>query len=121
MKFIIDENVHLDVYNYLHNKGFDVVSVSLNSPSITDKEVLYRARRQQRIIITADKDFGDLIYHGRIPHCGVILFRLRSELPAIKIDRLEELLSKKSNIAGKFIVVTETRIRIRNENNHRNN
>ncbi|HLB60820.1 MAG TPA: DUF5615 family PIN-like protein [Patescibacteria group bacterium] len=107
MKFIVDENVHLDVYHFLYRKGFDVVSVSLKSPSITDKEVLRIALREQRIIITGDKDFGDLVYHSKIPHCGIILFRLESETPSIKINRLDGLLSKKTGIEGKFIVVTD--------------
>ena len=56
----------------------------------------------QRIIITGDKDFGDLVYHSKIPHCGIILFRLESETPSIKINRLDGLLSKKTGIEGKF-------------------
>jgi len=48
--------------------------------SIEDHEVLEIARAEDRILITNDKDFGELIYRQQLEHTGVILFRLRDEL-----------------------------------------
>lgn len=70
------------------------------------------ARRQQRILITNDLDFGALIVREGLPHRGVILFRLRSTNLATKQSRLAELLAKYSDRLDSFLTVTAARVRV---------
>ncbi|MEW5920437.1 MAG: DUF5615 family PIN-like protein [Bacillota bacterium] len=62
MKFLANENIPLKSIEVLRKKGFDVKSVSELFPGISDKEVLTFAKKEQRIILTFDKDYGYLLY-----------------------------------------------------------
>lgn len=113
MKFLVDENVHIAVYHFLKDQGFDVTSASEHFSSFEDKDILAIAYQEERTIITNDKDFGYLAYHQGLPHKGIILFRLTSERTEVKIERLKTLLQKDVDLAGAFVVITEDRIRIK--------
>ena len=79
---------------------------------IDDDEVIQIAYKEQRVLITNDKDFGEKIYRERKPHRGVILLRLADERVAIKIEVLQKLLSMYSDrVPNQFGVVTETTAR----------
>lgn len=77
------------------------------------QEVLAIARREGRILITNDRDFGELIVRHRLAHAGVIFFRLRTQDPQAKLDRLADVLADYSAQFDQFLVVTERRVRIR--------
>lgn len=80
---------------------------------MTDEEVLQKANAEDFVVIPCDKDFGELAFRKRLPHKGVVLLRLADETPSAKIKVLERLLSNYSEaITGKFVVVTETTVRI---------
>ena len=116
MRFLLDENVDLPLGDYLSASGHDVTAVALDyARSIKDDEVLEIARAEGRILITNDKDFGVLIYQQQLDHAGVIFFRLRDEDIPTKIARLEAVLTLHADAlaAGAYIVVTDTRIRVR--------
>ena len=113
MKFLVDENVHLAIYQFLKDQGYDTTSVAENYSSFEDLEILSIANKEKRVIITNDKDFGFLIYQQKLPHKGIILFRLKSELSELKIERLKVLFLKKLEFSDSFIVITENRIRIK--------
>lgn len=77
-----------------------------------DSEVLRKAHAENWILITNDKDFGEKVYRERCAHCGVVLLRLEDERTACKIEALRRLLdSYAARLAGRFVVVTETRVR----------
>ena len=120
MKFLVDENVHHAIYLFLKNQGFDVTSAAQDYTSFMDKDILNIAFKQERIIITNDKDFGFLAYHQHLPHKGIILFRLKSEKPESKINRLTNLFQKNLDLSDSFTVITEDRIRIKEINNRKN-
>ena len=78
-----------------------------------DKEVIRKANEQNRILITNDKDFGELVFREKKQHKGVVLLRLEDERAANKIAVLKHLLEKyEKSLPGDFIVVTETTVRI---------
>jgi len=58
MKFLVDENVHHAIYQFLKDQGFDVTSVARDYSSFDDKDILAIAHKEKRVIITNDKDFG---------------------------------------------------------------
>lgn len=113
MKFLTDENIGLAVIEPLRNLGFDVQSVLETETGISDIKVLFLANKGNRILITSDKDFGELVYVQKLIHKGVILLRLRDESSANKFKILKILIEKhKRELEKSFTVVTDTRIRI---------
>ena len=71
------------------------------------------ARRESRILITNDRDFGKLIGRRRLSHAGVIFFRLRTHDPRAKLDCLAEVLTAYHAQLDQLLVVSERRIRVR--------
>lgn len=113
LKFLIDESVDFPVASFLRESGFDVKTVVETAPSLKDRDVLNLANQENRILITNDKDFGQLIFKERLPHKGIILFRLEDESLEAKMGRLKEVLSThKDKLVNNFIVVAEIKIRI---------
>lgn len=110
-KFIVDESTGKKVAETLRYKGFDVTSVIESFRGASDSDITKIAFKENRIIITNDKDFGDLIYRKKFPAYGVIFLRLKDESAANKIRVILEVLSKKRDqLAGNFIVVNENSI-----------
>lgn len=95
--------------------GLDVVSISKDSPGISDKEVMARARKEGRVILTFDSDYGELIYREQMPvPAGVLYFRFTPEYP----DELGEFLLKllennEVQLEQRFTVASRDRIRQR--------
>lgn len=114
MKFLVDESVEFPVVTFLRSIGHDVVSIAEDFPSIRDTDVLAAARRAKRILLTNDKDFGELIFLHGLPHRGVILLRLFTENAESKVDSVQRLLETHGNdLSENFTVVTPDAVRIR--------
>ena len=113
MKFIADESLEYSIVLYLRKQGFDVISVAKDFPSIKDKEILEKANQDSRIIITSDKDFGDLVFLNKLPHKGIVLLRFKSERVETKIKFLKSFLANYADkIVNKFTIVNEAKVRI---------
>jgi predicted nuclease of predicted toxin-antitoxin system len=114
MKFLIDESVEKLIVDWLRNQKYDVIYIAEGSSGITDKEVIKIANIESRILITNDKDFGELIFRqGRITQ-GILLIRAVNEESSNKLRLVKEVLEKaKNNLEGNFTVVNEMGIRIR--------
>ena len=114
MKFLIDESVEKPIVDWLRDQKYDVMYVAESSPGITDEEVIDIANSKSRILITNDKDFGELIFRqGRITQ-GVLLIRATNEESSNKIRLVKEILERANNkLEGNFMVVNEVGIRIR--------
>lgn len=79
-----------------------------------DVEILARAQAELRILISQDKDFGELAFRSRLPAgCGVILFRLPGDDPELDFRRMIEIIDSRADWAGYFAVVGELRVRMR--------
>jgi len=113
MKFLIDESVEKPIVDWLRDQKYDVIYITEKSPAITDEEVIKVANSESRILITNDKDFGELIFRqGRITQ-GILLIRANEE-SSNKLRLVKEILEKaKNKLKGNFIVVNEVGIRIR--------
>jgi len=113
MKFLVDECVGNGVARWLQGQGHDVISILEVSPGIPDDAVLQKAVREGRMLVTTDKDFGDIVFRIRKAHCGIILLRLSDWQLSRKIVTIEALLQKHSDVlAGNFVVLTDQSIRI---------
>lgn len=113
LKFIIDECIGPRVAHWLQENNYDVVSIYDDLRGTNDDSVLLKAISEKRILITADKDFGDMIFQKQLKHSGIILLRLSDERAINKILVLERLLKEFfDHIYGNFIVATEKSVRI---------
>src|SRR5271154_1111668 len=114
MRFLVNENVTAAVIAGLRQRGHDVLSVKESMRSEDDDVILARAQAEQRIVVTHDKDFGELAFRCELPaSCGVILFRLTPCDRDMANARILEALGSRNDWAGHFSVVTDDRIRVR--------
>ena len=94
MKFLANENIPISSVTHLKSHGFDITAIGLDNPSISDKEVMKIASDEERIILTYDSDYGELIFkHGYRPDAGVIFIRYQPSEPLETTRILERLLS----------------------------
>lgn len=113
LKFLVDECAGPNLAKWLIDKGYEVYSVYDKNPGLSDETIIKKTREENWVIITNDKDFGDLIFRDSHKHCGVILLRLQNERSSNKIDCLKRVLEQfAEQIENNFMVVTETNIRI---------
>jgi predicted nuclease of predicted toxin-antitoxin system len=97
MRFLLDENAEYRIAAFLTALGHDVTTIAHDYTSgLGDEAVLAVARQENRILITNDRDFGELIIQRQLAHAGVILLRLRSQSPQAKIARLSAVLTHHS-------------------------
>jgi predicted nuclease of predicted toxin-antitoxin system len=112
VRFLIDECVGPTVSRRLREEGHDVFSVYEQGRGMEDDAVFLKALDERRILITNDKDFGEIVFRERRPHRGIVLPRLDDERGAVQVDVLERLLARYADrLADHFVVVTETRVR----------
>ena len=82
MRFLANENFPLLSVRFLRQAGYDVAAITEDSPGIEDRAVLHRAVNEQRVILTFDRDYGELIYRLKLPSpTGVIYLRFRPHTP----------------------------------------
>ncbi len=98
---------------WLERAGHDVRSVYDELPGADDLAVIDLARREDRILVTNDKGFGEKVFREGRLHSGVLLLRLGDERPQSKIAALERVLRAfGGKLAGRFAVVTDGSVRI---------
>ena len=94
-------------------RGHDVLSALESNPHTTDEELLSLARAERRVLVTEDKDFGELVFVHRLPHPCIV--RFVEMAAAEKVAAMLELIEHHAEAMGEgsLIVVTQSRIRIR--------
>lgn len=114
MKFIIDESTGKAVAQYLREIGHDVLAVTETIPATEDQAILIKAASEGRILITNDKDFGELIFRSGYAHNGVLFLRLQDESAANRVHVVKAVLDQYADsLKMNFIVATDRRVRIR--------
>ena len=114
MRLLANENVSQETVQALRMRGHDVVWIRTDSPGSGDQEVVHRGIAEDRIVITFDKEFGELAFrHGLFAPSGVILFRIRMSTPAYVARAVVAAIETRTDWAGYFSVVEEDRIRMR--------
>jgi predicted nuclease of predicted toxin-antitoxin system len=86
-----DESVERPVVDRLRQDNHDVVFVAELAPSITDDDVLRDANDRNAVLVTADKDFGELVFRQGAVHAGVVLLRLTGLANATKGEIVAEV------------------------------
>ena len=115
MRFLANENFPLNSVNKLRNAGFDIVSVIEIMAGANDKRILGHAHQEGQVILTFDRDYGELIYKQKLPvPVGVIYFRFTPLTPEAPAEYILNLLANpKIQLEGKFTVARQERIRQR--------
>lgn len=114
MKFLADECCDTGLVDALRAKGHDVLFVMETLRGASDEIVLSRAFDENRILITEDKDFGELVYRLRRPARGVLLLRFDVQERTTKTPRLIEFLEHEARrLPGAFVVLEADKVRIR--------
>lgn len=114
LQFVADENLDWPVVEQLRSDGYTVLAIVELSPGSADDEVLALANQHQAILITADKDFGELVYRQQKVAAGVILVRLAGLPPAVKAELVANVVRQfGSELTAAFTVVTSTNVRHR--------
>lgn len=75
MRLLADENIERGMVKTLRSKGHDIKAISEISPRASDEEVLAIARKERRLLLTRDKDFGDMVHRQFKLSSGVLLIR----------------------------------------------
>lgn len=114
MTFLADENFPRPAVEALRRAGLDVLWIAESKPGAPDDEVLALSVSTSRVLLTFDKDFGELAYRQRLPaHCGIVLFRLTPQSPDEAASLTVAAIRSQESWAGHFSVITRQRIRMR--------
>jgi predicted nuclease of predicted toxin-antitoxin system len=113
MRLLANENIPRRVVAQLRTLGHDVLAAKESMRGDDDRAVLARATAENRLLLTQDKDFGELAFRaGLSAQCGVILFRLAGT-PNDDCQRMLDVLDSRADWSGQFAVVTDDRVRVR--------
>ena len=115
MKLLANENFLYKSIYYLKEKGYDVLSIGMDNPSITDSEIMTIAISEERTIMTFDRDYGELIFrYNYKPEKGVIYLRLDEYQPEDPGIIIEEIITNKEiDLTRALTVVDKNGIRQR--------
>jgi len=112
MRFLVDECTGTRVSSWLAQQGYEVHCIYGEARGASDDEILKKAYAENWILVTNDKDFGELIYRTRRVHHGIIFLRLTDERSTAKIESLRLLLDRYADrLPEAFVVVTESKVR----------
>ena len=113
MRILANENFPEDAVVALRHAGYDVAWVRADAPGSSDRDVLRRAQTENRILITFDKDFGELAFRIGLPATsGVVLFRISAPSSAHIAHVAVTVLSSRTDWKGHFSVVKDRRVRM---------
>jgi len=112
LKFLVDVNIEKPIINFLIKKGFDIKCVVDIDKKMTDYSVCKIANTEQRVLITNDKDFGEIVFFQKRISSGIILLRIKGGDASEKILLLEKLLDNHyGKIINHFVVITKEKFR----------
>src|SRR5262245_53677001 len=113
LRILANENFPGEAVAELRRRGHDVAWIRTEDPGINDQAVLARALSEQRLLVTFDKDFGELVFkRGKPASCGAVLFRISTPSPAAALHRIVSTLESREDWSGTFSTVEDVRIRM---------
>jgi predicted nuclease of predicted toxin-antitoxin system len=114
MNLLADESVDKPIVDRLRQDGHAVTYMAELLPGATDDVVLQQANSQNALLLTADKDFGELVFRQRRVHSGVVLIRMPGLSTTLKTDLVAATIrSRAAEIPGAFTVISPAMVRIR--------
>lgn len=114
MRFLADENVSRLVIERLRADGLDILSVREAKPGVSDEDVLRAADSEGRIVLTEDRDFGELVVRQRLKVDGIILLELDRLSNEAEADLVAATVAAHlEKLSGNLLVIEPGRVRIR--------
>lgn len=114
MRILANENLPAEAVEALRSAGHDVVWVRTEAPGSKDISILERGESEKRLILTFDKDFGELAYRLRMPASGgIILFRISTSSSTSVAQKIKAVPESRTDWMGHLSVVEDTQIRMR--------
>jgi len=113
MRLLADQNIPQLLVNRLRDRGHDVLWILAHSPGASDEQVLATANAEKRVLLTLDRDFGELVFHRRlVPEAGILLLRLKGLRPPQLAAKAIEIVESRESWSGLFAVADPGRLRI---------
>ena len=120
-KIIVDVGVGRIIEEWLSHQGIDVMAIGKINPEMTDASIVKLANTENAIIITMDKDFGELVYKDFSFHSGILLLRLEDAVAEEKLSVIQNIFpAHLDEIKNNFCVYQNGKLRIRNNSNDGN-
>jgi predicted nuclease of predicted toxin-antitoxin system len=114
MRFFADESVDQQIVAELRRRGHEVIYVAELEPGMDDESVLDRSLQVSGVLITADKDFGEMVFRQQRVAAGVLLVRLAGVKPKLKASWVAEIVDRYgAGLHGAFAVLAPGRLRLR--------
>ena len=112
MRFLIDESVSGVVVRRLQAAGIDIVTLTATERGSPDEHVLALANADDMVLITEDRDFGDLVVRRGLPVAAILLLELDKLSNAAEADRVFAVVTEeRDTIEGHFVVIEPARLR----------
>jgi len=113
MKFLANENIPFTVVKELRKLGYDIIRIDEIKKGMKDEEVIEVSLKEGRIIITFNKDFGELIIKKKRKVKGIIFLRIAPESIDFIKEKVIAVIEKFTEIEGKFLIVQKDKVRER--------
>lgn len=114
LRFVLDVGVGRKVESYLQEAGYMIFSILDKDPTMSDSAILDIAEREFAMVVTMDKDFGELVFRDKRKHNGILLLRLEDETSMAKLEAIKFIMERHgTEIEGCFCVFQHGRLRIR--------
>jgi|YelNatPaOPRAMG01_1025707.scaffolds.fasta_scaffold27298_6 predicted nuclease of predicted toxin-antitoxin system len=112
IKFIADVNVEKAIVDYLLEEGYDVKWIPDYNREMLDEDLLELAKVEGRILITNDKDFGEIVFFQKSLSLGIILLRIKGQKVEVKLKLIKELFQNYRNkLLNNFVIITDKKLR----------
>lgn len=113
-RFLLDENIPAELGALLRERGHDVIGVPAALRGADDAEVLNLAVREARILVTLDRDFGELVFlHQKPAPPAVVLIRMRATQIVVRVGIVSDAIERTATQPGVFVVIDGDEVRLR--------
>jgi predicted nuclease of predicted toxin-antitoxin system len=114
MRWLVDECVAAEVVSRLRAGGHYTVYMAESGPRSVDIDIIQTAQQDGRVLLTEDKDFGELVFRRHYPVPGLVLLRIDPRAPRQRWERLEAAMAHFGDgLLGRYVVVEQSRFRSR--------
>jgi predicted nuclease of predicted toxin-antitoxin system len=116
LTIVADENVDKQIVDRLRADGHNVLYIAELDPGIDDDAVLAKSRQSGAVLLTADKDFGELVFRQHLLHSGVVLVRLAGLEPNTKAELVATAFEQHADeLCLGFAVLSRRALRLRKQ------
>ncbi len=114
LRFLADEGFSFGIISVLREKGYNIKWIGEIAAGISDRAVYQIAKKEDRVILTEDKDFGELAIRFKLKTSGVVLLRISSKEKELRQKRVFELLERfPDKLEGHLVVINPEKFRFR--------